>query len=123
MIKYKVVNNTNDSAVMSGGKYSLHYKVGTIVTAREETLGVMVFDTHHNALKFLGQRGQPNPPFKIIKVKPIGRGVRIKTVSLWSSEAGLLNYYKHHNSPSIAYLSAPAPPGTICYKSVEVISQ
>jgi len=125
-IKFKVVNiecKGRRYSSFTRGSYKLEYPENTIVRAREETLGVAVFKTRKQAEIFVAK---PHSylsfklPFKIIHVRPIGRGKNVKFVRDFPSEVGLGEFYSLKRPAQSCRLVRP-PSGTIFYPAVEVL--
>jgi len=114
-VKFKVVRTIcgkRYSAFISGW-YGLEYPGGTIVRAREETLGVAVFKTKRQAEEFIEERKS----LKIIHVRPIGRGKTVKLICDVIFEEDIRLFY---NNRKKTYLRT-VPSGTIFYPAVEVL--
>lgn len=58
---YKVVTQRHTSC-MACGKYNLHYPLGEVVCAPDNTLGVMIFDIYANARAFAELYNNPKCP-------------------------------------------------------------
>ena len=118
MIRYKITRY--DRSMYAEGIYCKMYEKETIVNAVPGTFGIMTFDTFLNASEFLGEKKG-----KIIKVRPIGRGKRIKFISAGQYEGAIRRFYEdqfYKNSfPQFSSNLSPVPKGTICYQSVEVL--
>jgi len=84
------------------GTYCKEYEKGKTINAIPGTFGIMTFDTHSNALDFLGSKIG-----KIIKVKSIGKGRRIKFVSANLSKEKIQCFYENqiYKNPSTFDLS------------------
>ncbi len=125
MIRYKVVNQYNQSCIAPLG-YVLKYTPGEITTAREDTLGVMVFKRKKDAVLFIAfcifLGG------KILRVEPIGRGKTPelvgKGISKRMSTQALDFFYESSLSPGFVFPHETfPPPGAICYPAVKVLSE
>ena len=128
MIRYKLVKKTNRKSIMVNpdSMYSKTYKVGTVVQANPNTIGIFVFETLKDAENF----GRIKSNYeKIIKVKPIGEGIRPKRVF----KAGwLYSAYREEGGVKALLGEKPIidddnyydkiPEGTICYPAVEVLT-
>ena len=110
-IRWKVLTHGRHSSYAEG-KFRLEYFKGKVVKAEPETLGIMVFDTFKNANLFIHNN---TLAYKIIKVRPIGRGKKEPTICSCISE-GAINYFY-----TSKYRGCSPPPGTICYPAVEVL--
>jgi len=105
-------------SVMALGNYQLAYPPGQVVSADAETLGITVFRTLENARKFIWNSLRPGKHlYLIVKVKPIGRGKRVRLVSLFRNSKSLTDFYAGRWVEK-----CPPPEGTLCYKAVEVLS-
>lgn len=118
IIRWKVVDEKRRSYIVSPNSiHSLLYIKGTIVEEKIKGLGIMCFETEEQARDF----GRFNPPGyrKIIKVRAIGRGKRIKIIArIW--KGSMLEKYLFSFKDVAGQRMAPI--GTICYKSVEVLT-
>ena len=128
MIRWKVVTQTRKSCYVDNAQYSLLYPKGIIVTALENTLGIMTFKRKKDADDFTKSFKRwlnisHNSTFiertyEIIRVWGIGRGKVPKRVSTWTTALGLAEFYMYSDNP----IAGCAPPsGTICYKQVKVL--
>jgi len=115
-VKFKLVyvdSRGQRHRAFASGKYNRNYSKGTIVRAREGTLGVAVFKTRKQTEEFQGTIGTH---YKIIHVLPIGRGKTVKYICTAQSEISLDFFYKEKLE---AHLVPPS--GTIFYPVVEVL--
>lgn len=114
--RFKVVKAASRYSCMVHGstKYALKYDPETAVYALPETLGVMCFDTYKNAYKLIRQHWYYGENCMIIKVIPMGRGRRPKSIG---SPTRLKEYYEEDHW----YRSLIPPDGTICYPAVYVV--
>lgn len=126
MTRYKITKSYigQRTSMYAQGIYCKKYKEGSVVNAVPGTLGIMTFNTYSNALQFV--RGRPaGSRFQIVKVRPIGKGKRIKFVSAGQHEERIRRFYKNQqlieDERLIPEGASPAPKGTICYQSVEVL--
>ena len=114
-VKFKVVfvdiGGRRHSAFASG-KYNLDYSKNSVVKARKGTFGIAVFETRYQAESF-----QERLPYKIIRVRPVGRGKAVKLVCGNQSEFELDNFYNKR----LMSLTILPPLGTIFYPAVEVL--
>lgn len=113
---YKVTTLDYKSA-MIWGKYELSYKVGSVVTARAHTLGIMLFNTLQQAKSFLGQ----SRFHKILEV--------ITLAQVYKADVIQISQYFHsyaiewfYDTPSKS-CTAAAPEGTICCHKVRVVRE
>ena len=106
-------------SIFARDSYDLEYPVGSIVRAREETLGVSVFKTKKQAEKFRGKYFEPH--FKMIRVRPIGCGKVVKLICTNQNEIDLNVFYRRNLYRSIVEATQTPPPGTIFYPAVEVL--
>ena len=116
--KFKVVSVNHIGRRFSAfaeGNYSLEFPKGSIVRAREETLGVSVFNTRKQAELFQDRYYL----LKIIRVRPIGRGKTVRLICSDTREFDLDAYYGI--SGSMIVRTALVPLGTIFYPVVEVL--
>jgi len=119
-IRWKIVRDDRRSFVVSrDSEYSLLYIKGTIVKEKEKGLGIMCFETEDLAKKFAVDAVSMGLA-KIIKVDGIGRGKKVKWVAYIFRESMLEDYIRHFFSNQEK--PRKAPKGTICYKSVEVLT-
>ena len=116
-IRWKVVRKIGRRSyiVSPDSKYSIEYIKGTTVKENKEGLGIMCFETKELARKF-GRSGLRDGRVILIKVNGIGRGKKIKRVACIHCGCILELYIKLRD----AYRETPE--GTICYKSVEVLT-
>lgn len=119
-VVYKVIHLDERSSfiVYVGNKYCLHYQLNTIVKAIKETLGIMCFESKGYAEIFVEQQGvHLKRELKIIEVRPIGKASYPTKIS-HSISGNSLDYFYEDNS----LLIMNPPKGTVCYKSVEVLT-
>ncbi len=115
-IRWKVVSQNRESCMVGWcRKYCLKYKRGTVVKGVKGTLGVMVFKSEKQAEGFLG----PYNGQTVIKVNGIGRGKVPAVLSSIIDITTIDHFYKH---PEDITMHRNVPDGTICYKSVEVLT-
>jgi len=67
MIAYKVTTYDRKSLFISETAYCLTYEKNTIITAREDTLGIFCFVNEEDALKMARRQGDCSP--KVLRVK------------------------------------------------------
>jgi hypothetical protein len=120
MIAYKLVREYRGKRVSMFshlGRYlKLTYPKGEIIKAKKTTLGIFVFDKRKNARDFaLGYC--PMGVF-CLKVKPIGKGKRPKSILRAAQHTDTLREYKFREANE-RHISPPL--GTICYPAVEVL--
>jgi len=125
-IRYKVVKrNSRTSAVINGNSpYVLRYIPGTTITARKETLGIMVFATKFRAQEFAGNLNLSywRDRFSVIKVEAIGRGKYPSEICKSWNTAQLRSFYSDDLIDSDLFFNSTHPPeGTMCYSSVMVL--
>ncbi len=121
-IKYKVVKNRRSCIISPRTKYCLRYIKGRTIRARPETLGIMVFETKEQTRSFmLSNHLWKQTGVDVIEVKPVGRKLKLKLISVieYGYETEILNKfyrypleYGHHNFPD----------GTQCYPAVKVLT-
>ncbi len=124
MLGWKVTD-INRNSIFAKDEYRLSYQKDTIVKALPGTLGIMLFDTEHNANAFAGCRAHllssgitiPSEPPKIIRVESIGVEF-IPSLIATSASAGELDCY-YRNDPPIYFIKPPR--GTVCYPAVKVL--
>ncbi len=117
-VKFKVVNincSGRRFSAFAEGSYSLQFPKGSIVRAREETLGVSVFKTRKQAESFQNRYFL----LKIIRVCPIGQGKTVKLICSDTREFDLDAYYSI--SGNMIVRKSLVPTGTIFYPAVEVL--
>ena len=117
-VKFKVVRISGRGrrySVFAEGDYELQYPKGSIVRAREESLGVSVFRTRKQAELFQDRYLL----LEIIRVRPIGRGKTVKYICTEPTEFQLGRFYSLCGSSSVRV--SPVPSGTIFYPEVEVL--
>ena len=123
-VKFKVVsiNHTGvRNSLYAEGSYNLLYPKGAIVRARENTLGVAVFQTRQDALDFCSHRDFISSNM-IIRVCPIGRGKNVNYVSRSTQYHNLDIFYAHVKGDTLEFGDTMRPPfGTIFYPAVEVL--
>jgi hypothetical protein len=104
--------------------YHLKYPKGEVVRAPEGSLGIMTFDSLARAESFSWLcRSERAAAVKILKVRPLGKGVRIKKVSRLAPEY-FKAFYKKRAKQKYDHRwvrTVDVPRGTICYKAVEVL--
>ena len=83
-IRYKVIRSRTRTSAIVGtkyyGKFCLTYKKGTIVTAPKDSIGIITSQTRRKAERWITKGGQfhVDVPLTIIKVRGIGKAIRIK---------------------------------------------
>jgi hypothetical protein len=122
-IRYKVVQHNRESAICPNPKYVLEYPKGKIVKAKKHTVGILVFETYHQAEKFKLHhtfRG------KILQVRPIGKKkrnphalsyVEMKHIRHWRQYVRRLKDQLLGKGFKLSF-----PPGTCAYNAVEVLT-
>lgn len=118
VIRYKVILEEEGQrfSCHARGNYRLEYKQGTIVEAPAGTLGILVFKT----LDAAGDFSFGNGSFKIIEVRPIGKGKIVRDVCA-SQDPAVLDSWYHWWYHGCCSRHLKAPPGTIAYQAVEVL--
>lgn len=120
-VMFKVVGRDRKSCYAGGyqavGRYCKIYSRGTKVTAEPGTLGLMTFPTRQDSEAFIKRTGVLRGPAKILRVLPVGRGKKIRTISGGQSKVELDYFYK-----TSRYLTSSAPPNTMGYPAVEVLN-
>ena len=95
-VKFKVVcigyQGTRRSAYAEG-MYDLYYPKDEIVRAKEDTLGIAVFRTRKYAERFCSVRSTAIR-LKIIRVRPVGRGKTVNTISRFTNPSSLRCFYE-----------------------------
>jgi len=130
MIRYKVVrqNFGHRYSCYAVGRYRLSYRKNTIITAKEGTLGIAVFERIHQAKKFIAEEWGRS--YIIIRVSSIGRGKRYRFACTLQDEQNLDIFYGRHTKNLSALLKVniseygsllQCPPGTIFYQQVKVL--
>ena len=120
---YKVIKRrTRMSAIINGrSKYGRLYKKGKTIYADPNTLGIMCFKTKEEAVNFArdlsGWNYHHNKNFKVVKVKPIGKGKKIHYISKFLTTNSLDNFYSNIRES----VMATAPNGTVGYPGVFVV--
>jgi hypothetical protein len=129
MIRYKVVREikkgkrvsayvNKEEYELSIKYYELSYPVGKIVKSPKDTLGIFTFKTKKQAKAWM--RGvfftEEQVSRKIIKVKPVKRGITPKWIA--SGLVGIEKFYKY----GLGGTKTCWPPvGTVCYPAVKVL--
>lgn len=117
MICYKVVNEDNTSAFVTGKSYARKYQLGEIVTAKKNTLGIFCFKD------LLSVRKWCNPSsFKILLVESMGEPL-VPEVMCVCYRIRYLNSFYNHDKPkrSDRWKTNNVPQGTICFPAVKVL--
>jgi len=118
VIRWKVVTSDRKSYIISPDSiHSITYIKGSTVGESIKGLGIMTFETKKQAERF--GRFDIHNNYKIIRVRGIGRGKRIKWVS-YIYKGCMLEFYLKYNVNSDDP-GRHAPRGTICYSKVKVI--
>ena len=133
MIRYKAVRIVSRSPFVgyscyATGNYQLTYKENTVITAKEGTLGIAVFERRHQAESFIYREFSPNS-CQILRVISIGRGKRYRFVCESQDTINLDIFYRRYGSVlndflrgfSPSFHSIKSPPGTIFYQQVKVL--
>ncbi len=134
MIRYKVVKLyfVNRLSCYAKGNYQLEYRKNTIVTAKEGTLGIAVFERKYQAKDFLKKEFSPHNVFEIIRVHSIGRGKRYHFACNTQESESLSNFYHMYKNNLDIFLEPSSnlrnsvhvlqiPDGTIFYQQVKVL--
>ena len=138
-IRYKVVNKRNMTSciIPLNSRYCLDYKE-KIVTAVPGSMGIMVFKKLIDAERFCNVR---NYEWKVIKVRAIGKAYKPKhlceahfraSATTIAFNVFYIFYNRYKNkvnwteifyalNPDSHLMFIPAPIGTECYQSVEVL--
>jgi len=120
---YKVIKRrTRMSAIINGrSKYGRLYKKGETVYAESHTLGIMCFKTQEEAENFArdlsGWNYHHTKNFKVVRVKPIGKGKKINYISKFLTTNSLDTFYSDVRES----VMATAPNGTFGYNGVVVV--
>jgi len=120
-VKFKVVSvdcKGNRNSAFASGMYNLNYPKDSIVRAREETLGVAVFQTRKRAERFI-MNCFTHLPLQVVRVLPVGRGMIVTLVCDPSTEFELSTFY--NKKPRFYCTKISPPSGTIFYPAVEVL--
>jgi len=123
MIKYKLVNQNRKSFAVSGhqfddSRYMKYYEKGHITKAEPDTLGIFVFHQRKQAKKWVEK--SVNRWYKILRVRPIGKGKTPKFIGMWYTVRNLNQFYSIHYCNFLTH-NTEIPTGTICYPAVEVL--
>lgn len=136
-IRWKVVGKGRKSCIACG-ELKMTYPKG-VVKAFDGTPGVMVFKTRKQAIEWLGECAfNGNENLKVLKVRTWSRGRRPKMLlnagshSLYRVRRYLKDLFDGFSRATIESDSTvwvdnwhvglwPVPPGTLCYKEVEVL--
>ena len=116
--KYKVVNLDRKSIVTANfDKYSLHYKTGDIVKAKENTLGIFCFKTKKEAVTYINKDFNPllDNRYLLVKVLPLKKGKEPKVVADAFNQECIQEFYDNGK------WNTPPQKGTICYPEVLVL--
>lgn len=120
-IRYKVVKKKSRCSAVVNGKssYGLKYLPRTTVFAKEGTLGIMTFETLHQAANFAQHLNFSHAnSYIIIAVVGIGRGNYPMQICQSAITTDLNSFY----FPDSFWSRQTNPPdGTLCYKSVKVL--
>ncbi len=119
--RWKVVKKSNRNSIIIDNRspYCLTYLPDTIVTAPQGTIGIMTFETKHQAESWWGTRYDN---YLIIKVIPMGRGRRPERISIEVVTRMLRRFYnKDEDKFSYGVPTMSPPEGTLCYPAVQVI--
>lgn len=104
------------SSLAHSFKYVNVYTKGKTIHALKSTLGIFVFRTRYQAVKFVWDYGIQSI-VKILHVRPIGRGKVPKDIARTGTNHDLIiAFYSGFNVNIIN-----PPLGTICYPAVEVL--
>jgi len=133
MIRYKVVRKVSIEPFVgyscyATGDYQLTYSENTVVTAKEGTLGIGVFERRYQAKNFMQREFSANS-CRILRVISIGRGKRYRFVCESQDTSNLDIFYRRHRGGLNALLenlfspvnSMSSPLGTIFYQQIKVL--
>ena len=119
MIRWKVTNLSRESLIVLYCRYKRIYNEGMTIRAESNSLGLMTFKRKKDAIKFAKRISFGRKVYyKILKIQSIGRGFVPKKISM-SVSIESLNYFY---SDDLSRQSCPPPDGTICYKSIKVLT-
>lgn len=119
-IVYKVVHSEsrNSFGLIRYNRYCMYYPLKAIVKAIKGSVGIMCFETKESAEIFIShQYVWEKEELEIIDVRPIGKANYPKSVSAQTTEGALNNFYEDE-----AIVTMHPPKGTVCYKSVKVLT-
>jgi len=126
-IKYKVVKcKTRMSAMINGNsKYSNRYENGDNVYAFDGSLGIFVFETLTEAVKWMqawndAVFSEVTKDLTILDVVPLGRGKRVRFISNDIDTNALDQFYDEDGGGCV--LGSP-PDRSITYPGVHVIGE
>lgn len=108
------------SAVVNGNsKYARKYPKGEKVYADADTLGIMVFTTKRSAEEFATSfnKWDEKPKLIVIRVKSIGRGTTVNSISRRITTFDLDDFYGHKKYCIMAF----PPFNTVGYPGVLVV--
>jgi len=120
MKAYKIIKVPERVSMCTTGKYQLKYPVGSIVTAPEETLGIICFSTNEYVQEFT--KGMSMNDLSIIEVEGIGKALFPKEITWLNNEKELDFFYKARRPRGIISLTKPPSKGTICFQKVKVLN-
>jgi len=125
-LRWKVVKKSNRTSckVSNGSKYCYNYPKGKVVKARKETEGIMTFKTKKEAQTFIDDYFHPHFDAQILKVKGIGRGKKPERMCHCGDVSQAFECLLKGDKAGIRrfFCIAIAPRGTLCYKSVKVLT-
>jgi len=113
---YKVTNSKH-SSIMAPGKFRISYKVGEIVVAIPGTLGIMVFWTLQDAIRFI-ENNMFKDISRVLGVEGIGKHTCPLQICGRITETSFTRYY---GPGPDRYHQTDPPIGTVCYRAVKVI--
>ena len=102
--------------------YVLKYPEGETVTAPEESLGIMCFESMECAKEFINENMWTGRE-TILQVEGIGKPIRPKRVASFKIRNPLAVFNRLRNSKkSTVKITHSAPRGTICFPAVKVLT-
>lgn len=98
-----------------------HYPINCIVKGDPDTPGIMVFHTERQANKLADKH---HKHLQVIKVQGIGKGKKVKVVPNLRNTliTDIRKFFKKTVKIGSTVSTWDTPPGTICYKEVEVLT-
>jgi hypothetical protein len=115
---YKVIKKDRTSSTLSTkSPYLLKYLKSFETKAVPGSLGIFCFKTRRSAEMFVGWY---NDNRLIVRVSPIGRGIKPKSISSSRNKKDINRFYEKSRT-NIMFSMRQPPIGTICYPSVLVL--
>ena len=121
---YKVIRSKERTSCIMNRfeEFSIKYLKSFEVKTIPDTLGIFCFKRKRDAKSFIDYYlTNKYETYKIIRVCPIGKGLKPPSIASAESLRYIKNYYKRLHEEYNFLFSHTPPTGTVCYPSVLVL--